>query len=117
MRAVGISSHGLSALKAAAEVPEIDLVWARINFAGLCMDSDRMGLYDQLASVSCLKKLAKVILPKNLTAALRPKIDTDSLSETNRREVEEDAQSYPFQDKRCCGYESVGRRSSSRKDR
>jgi hypothetical protein len=79
----------LSALKAAAEIPEIDLVWARINFAGLCMDSDRMGLYDQLASASCLKKLAKVILPKNLTAALRPKIDTDSLSETNRREVEE----------------------------
>ena len=89
VRAVGLSSHGLSALKAAAEVPEIDLVWARINLAGLCMDAARLGLYDQLASVSWLKKLAKVILPKNLTAALRPKIGPDSLSEKNHKEVEE----------------------------
>jgi len=89
VRAVGLSSHGLDALKAAAEVPEIDVVWARINFAGLCMDAARLGLYDQLASVSWLKKLANELLPKNLTAVLRPKIDAGSLSEKNRKEVEE----------------------------
>jgi aryl-alcohol dehydrogenase-like predicted oxidoreductase len=89
VRAVGLSSHGLSALKAATEVPEIDLVWARINLAGLCMGAARLGLYDQLASVSLLKKFANVVLPKNLTAVLRPKNDADSLSEKNRKEVEE----------------------------
>jgi len=89
VRAVGLSSHGLSALKAAAEVPEIDVVWARINLAGLCMDAARLGLYNQLASVSWLKKLKNELLPKNLTAFLRPKIDADSLSEKNRKEVEE----------------------------
>ena len=89
VRAVGLSSHGLSALKAAAEVPEIDVVWARINFAGLCMDAARLGLYNQLASVSWLKKLKNELLPKNLTAVLRPKIDAYSLSEKNRKEVEE----------------------------
>jgi len=89
VRAVGLSSHGLSSLKAAAEVPEIDVVWARINFAGLCMDTAQMGFYDQFASVPWLKKLAKVILPKNLTAALRPNIAANSLSEKNRKEVEE----------------------------
>jgi len=89
VRAVGLSSHGLGALKAAAEIPEIDVVWARINLAGLCMDAARLGLYDQLASVSCLKKLTKELLPKNMTAALRPKINTGSLSEKNHKEVEE----------------------------
>jgi hypothetical protein len=53
------------------------------------MDTAQMGFYDQFASVSWLKKLAKVILPKNLTAALRPKIAANSLSEKNRKEVEE----------------------------
>jgi aryl-alcohol dehydrogenase-like predicted oxidoreductase len=89
LRAVGLSSHGLSALKAAAEVPEIDVVWARINLAGLCMDAARLGLYDKLASISWLKKLANELLPKSLTAALRPKIDADSVSGENRKEVEE----------------------------
>ncbi len=35
VRAVGLSSHGLSALAAVIEIQEIDVVWARINYAGL----------------------------------------------------------------------------------
>lgn len=88
VRAVGLSSHGMGALKTAVEIPEIDVVWARINSAGLCMDRPRMCAYDKLASVPWLKKLVKTVLPQKLSAALRPDTDVDPVSEENRREVE-----------------------------
>jgi len=89
IRAVGISSHGLSALKAVIGMPEIDLVWARINFSGLCMDRSCLGLYDQLASFSLLKKTAKAILPQKIISGIRPTPETESVSEDDRREAEE----------------------------
>lgn len=88
-RAVGISSHGLSALKAVAGTPEIDLVWTRINFAGLCMDRSCLGLYDQLASFALLKKTAKAILPKKIISGIRPAAETESASDDDRRKAEE----------------------------
>ena len=65
IRAVGLSSHGLSALKSVLEMPEMDLVLARVNYAGLNMDTGSLGMYDQMASVYWLKKCAK-LLPKRI---------------------------------------------------
>lgn len=87
IRAVGLSSHGLSALNAAIKIPEIDAVWVRINYAGLCMDSWELALYDQLASISWLKKAVKKIIPKRLILAVRPKPETDLKSVNERNEV------------------------------
>jgi aryl-alcohol dehydrogenase-like predicted oxidoreductase len=88
-RAVGLSSHGLSALKAAADEPELDAVWARINAAGLCMDACRLGLYDQVASVAWLKKVVKRVVPKRVRGAIRPGPDRDRLDGAARAAVEE----------------------------
>jgi aryl-alcohol dehydrogenase-like predicted oxidoreductase len=88
VRAVGISSHGLSALKAVQNVPEIDLVLARINFAGLCVDSCRLGLYDQFASIAWLKKSARFV-PKKLKSIIRPAAESGKASQRELREVEE----------------------------
>jgi aryl-alcohol dehydrogenase-like predicted oxidoreductase len=71
VRAVGISSHGLSALRSVLKMPEIDLVLARINFAGICVDRCSLGLYDQLASVEWLKKSARLLVPKRLISVVR----------------------------------------------
>jgi predicted aldo/keto reductase-like oxidoreductase len=87
LRAVGISSHGLGALKAVTGIPEIDLVWARINFAGFCMDPPELGLYDQLSSVAWIKKVVKKLLPKRIISAMRPDADTKQISESDRKEV------------------------------
>ena len=87
VRAVGLSSHGLSAMKAVLKTPEIDVVWARINFAGLGMDVSRLGLYDQLASISWLKKSAK-LLPAKIRSAVRPATETQMISMYDRKEVE-----------------------------
>jgi len=80
VRAVGISSHGLDALKTAAEMPDIDVVWARINFAGLYMDSNSLTLYDQFASISWLKKVVKTLVPKKVISAIRPSPESQVIS-------------------------------------
>jgi aryl-alcohol dehydrogenase-like predicted oxidoreductase len=70
IRAVGVSCHGNSALEAARDCPDIDVVWCRINHAGLHMDR-RLGLVDRLAALPLIKKKAKH-LPAWCIARLRP---------------------------------------------
>lgn len=70
IRAVGVSCHGISALEAARDCPDIDAVWCRINHAGLHMDRGT-GLVDRLAALPLLKKKAKR-LPAWCIARLRP---------------------------------------------
>lgn len=89
IRAVGLSSHGLSALKSVLELPGIDVVWARTNYAGLNMDSDDLGFYDRLASIPWVKRAGSIMLPKKLIALLRPTAETFRLSEANHTEVED----------------------------
>lgn len=89
VRAVGLSSHGLSALKAASEVPDIEVVWVRINFAGLCMDTCKLGLYDRLASVAWLKKSADAFLPKWIRAYIRPTPESQLVSDNEVREIKD----------------------------
>jgi len=88
IRAVGLSSHGLSALKSVLKTPEIDVVWARVNYAGLNMDKHRLGIYDKLASVPWIKRTASV-MPKKLISMVRPDGESPPLSDGNRKEIEE----------------------------
>jgi len=88
VRAVGLSSHGLSTLKAVLEMPEIDLVWARINYAGLNMDTDCLGIYDQMASIYWLKKCVK-LLPERVLRYIRPKANVQPIPEDAHQEVVE----------------------------
>lgn len=87
VRAIGLSSHGLSVLKSVLEMPELDLVWARINYAGLNMDSECLGMYDQMASVYWLKKCYK-LLPERVKLLIRPKANHEPITEDERNEVE-----------------------------
>ncbi|MCP4714940.1 MAG: aldo/keto reductase [Deltaproteobacteria bacterium] len=71
IRAIGLSSHGLSTLRCVPRFPEIDVVWARLNYAGLIMDTARQGIFDRLASIQIFKKYAR-LLPKRLLGCIRP---------------------------------------------
>ncbi|HDY67140.1 hypothetical protein LCGC14_1685490 [marine sediment metagenome] len=86
IRAIGLSSHGLSVLKSVLEIPEIDLVWARINYAGLNMDTGCLGMYDQMASIYWLKKCVQ-LLPKRVKSLIRPKTNSQPIHEDARKEV------------------------------
>jgi len=88
VRAIGLSSHGLSVLKSVLEMSELDLVFARINYAGLNMDSECLGMYDQMASVYWLKKCYK-LLPERVKLLIRPKVSHEPIAEDERNEVEE----------------------------
>jgi predicted aldo/keto reductase-like oxidoreductase len=107
IRAVGISSHGLSALQAVVKIPEIDLVWARINVAGLNMDTSDLSLYDQLASVVRLKQLAHAVLPERLITEIRRRSSGVPASEANRQVVEETLRSIHAQAKGVVGMKLI----------
>ncbi len=102
VRAIGLSSHGLEALKAAAEMPEIEVVWVRINFAGLNMDRGRLGFYDQAAAVPWVKKAVEH-LPRRMLAALRPDAAASPASPEDRMEVEETVRKIHSQSKGVVG--------------
>lgn len=107
IRAVGISSHGQSALQAVDKIPEVDLVLARINFAGLNMDTPSHSLYDQLASVNRLKRLVQALLPKKLISEIRRRSSGVATSETNRQVVEEILRSIHAQGKGIVGMKLI----------
>ncbi len=102
VRAIGLSSHGQGALKSVLEIPELDLVWARINYAGLNMDSECLGMYDQMASVYWLKKCFK-LLPERVKSLIRPKTRMQPIPEDARNEVEETLQKIHSQSKGIVG--------------
>lgn len=102
VRAIGLSSHGQSALKSVLEIPELDLVWARINYAGLNMDSECLGMYDQMASVYWLKKCYK-LLPERVKSIIRPKARLQPISEDARNAVEATLQKIHSQSKGIVG--------------
>jgi len=102
VRAIGLSSHGLSVLKSVLEMPELDLVWARINYAGLNMDSECLGMYDQMASVYWLKKCYK-LLPERVKLLIRPKASHEPIAEVERNEVEATLQKIHSQSKGIVG--------------
>ncbi|MCK5139558.1 MAG: aldo/keto reductase [Thermodesulfovibrionia bacterium] len=89
VRAVGLSSHGISALQAVTKLPEIELVWVRLNFAGICMDSCSLNIYDQRASISWIKKTAQHLLPERIRTAVRPKPESQLISTDDRQAVED----------------------------
>jgi predicted aldo/keto reductase-like oxidoreductase len=88
VRAVGVSTHGLSALQSVLDIHEIDVVWARINFAGIYMDTKKLPLYDRLATVPCLKQCVK-LLPGTIKNTISQAPEKQILSENERLLVED----------------------------
>ena len=86
-RAVGVSTHGLSALQYVLDIPDIDVVWARINYAGIYMDTGRLPLYDRLATVPCLKHCVK-LLPATVRKGISTAPERQILSGDERTLVE-----------------------------
>jgi aryl-alcohol dehydrogenase-like predicted oxidoreductase len=103
VRAVGFSSHGVCALKYGLEIPEIDVVWARINHAGLNMDESDLGLYDRLASIPWLKEAAARFLPKSVRSKFRPEFQQSSIKQEDRNAIEETLARYKSQAKGVVG--------------
>jgi aryl-alcohol dehydrogenase-like predicted oxidoreductase len=90
VRAIGVSTHGLSALQYVLHNQDIDIVWARINYAGIYMDTGRLPHYDRLVTVPCLKHCIK-ILPSTIKKGIFPRWAPEKqiLTEDERLVVED----------------------------
>jgi aryl-alcohol dehydrogenase-like predicted oxidoreductase len=88
IRAIGVSTHGLSALQSVLHIQEIDVVWARINYAGIYMDTKKLPLYDRLATVPCLKQCVK-LLPGTIKKTISQAPEKQFLSENERLLVDD----------------------------
>ncbi|MGQ9629195.1 MAG: aldo/keto reductase [bacterium] len=101
VRAVGISCHDLSALRAAAENPWLDVILARINYAGVNMDGspERVApILERLRAagkgVYAMKVLGKGHLVRDLEWAFRyvfgiPAVGAAVVGMASEREVDE----------------------------
>lgn len=97
VRAVGFSSHGVSAMKYGLEIPEIDVIWARINHAGLNMDESDLGLYDRLASIPWLKEAVTRFLPENVRSIFHPGSQQSRIMNEDRTAIEDALAAYKSQ--------------------
>jgi aryl-alcohol dehydrogenase-like predicted oxidoreductase len=88
VRAVGVSTHGLSALQYVLQNQDIDVVWARINYAGIYMDTGKLPLYDRLATVPCLKQCMK-LLPSTIKQGIAQLPEKQVLSKEESLLVED----------------------------
>ncbi|MBE0426666.1 MAG: aldo/keto reductase [Nitrospirae bacterium] len=102
IRAIGLSSHGLGALRTALKIPEIDVVWARVNYAGIYMDTHRLPLYDELATIPWLKRVVKH-LPVRFLDMIRPKPEIQRLTQHDLQKVEDTLQKIHAQAKGIVG--------------
>lgn len=107
VRAVGFSSHGVSALKYGLEIPEIDVIWARINHAGLNMDESVLSLYDWLASFPWLREAVARFLPEGVRSFFRPGVQQSCIKHEDRNTIEETLKGYKSRSKGVVGMKVI----------
>jgi aryl-alcohol dehydrogenase-like predicted oxidoreductase len=103
VRAVGFSSHGLSGLIYGLELSEIDVVWARMNHAGLNMDASDLGLYDRLASFPWVKEAVSKYLPVRIRSLFRPAVQSSHIKPEDMNVVSDALASYHSRSKGVVG--------------
>ena len=85
VRSIGISSHGIGAIEASLEIPEIEVLFARINWSGVSMDAYQEGFLSKLVAVPYVKEVARKIIPKKIIPSFSAQVES---LQSNEREQE-----------------------------
>lgn len=85
IRAAGIASHGLGALEAALECPDIDVVMGRVNYSGHLMDSRQDDLKSVIAGIPVVKKACMKLLPRGIFAKAAESVQKPVAEDADRR--------------------------------
>lgn len=85
VRSIGISAHGIGAIEASLDIPEIEVVFARINWSGVSMDAYQEGLLSKLVAVPYVKEVARKIIPKKIIPSFSAQVES---LQSNEREQE-----------------------------
>ncbi len=87
IRAVGLSAHGLGGLRAGLHDPAIEVVFARMNYAGACMDGPQKGILATLAGIPALKEAARRLIPKSLVPSLSGVVEAECALPVHQEEA------------------------------
>ncbi len=84
IRAIGLSSHGLEALEAVRDLPEVEIVMARFNISGDLMDATGESLRATAAALPPLKRLLHDLMPVSLFRRLASSVQREVASPADR---------------------------------
>ena len=85
IRAIGLSSHGLGALEAVRDQPDIEIIMARFNVSGDLMDVSGEPLKATAAALPPLKRLLHDLMPVSLFQRMASSIQQETASLADRK--------------------------------
>ncbi len=85
IRSVGVSSHGIGAIETSLDIPEIEVLLARINWSGVSMDAYQEGFLSKLVAVPYVKEVERKIIPKKLIPSFSAQVES---LQSNKQEQE-----------------------------
>ncbi len=85
VRSIGISAHGIGAIEASLDIPEIEVLFARINWSGVSMDAYQEGFLSKLVAIPYVKEVARKIIPKKIIPSFSAQVES---LQSNEREQE-----------------------------
>jgi aryl-alcohol dehydrogenase-like predicted oxidoreductase len=75
IRAVGFSCHGMGAMEKGLDIPEIDVILARLNYAGAYMDSYQEGFISKCMSIPIISKMAYRLIPRTVLPSISKMVE------------------------------------------
>lgn len=76
VRNVGVSSHGIGAIEASLDIPEIEVLFARINWSGVSMDEYQERFLPKLMAIPYGKEFARKIIPKKIIPSFSAQVES-----------------------------------------
>ncbi len=76
VRSIGLSAHGIGAIETSLNIPEIEVVFARINWSGISMDAYQEGFLSKLVAIPYAKEVARKIIPKKITPSFSAQVES-----------------------------------------
>jgi predicted aldo/keto reductase-like oxidoreductase len=87
IRSIGVSAHGIGAIEASKDISEIEVLFARINWSGVSMDSYQEGFLSKLVAIPYVKEIARKIIPKKMVPSLSAQVESLQSTEHEQRIV------------------------------
>lgn len=76
VRNIGVSAHGIGAIEVSKDMPEIDVLFARINWSGISMDSYQEGFLSKVVALPYVKEVGRKIIPKKIVPSLSAQVES-----------------------------------------
>ena len=87
VRSIGLSAHGIGAIEASLTIPEIEVLFARINWSGVSMDAYQEGFLSKLVAIPYVKEVARKIIPKKLIPSFSAQVESFQSNEHEQEVV------------------------------